>query len=302
MPPHSLRVGPLASSEIKVLLNLLERHNCLGDLKKKTRQEQVAPFASQEFADRQLLVALHVLTRGLPFKKIVLNEYLSVNQEQARRLYLDIASLHQFGVSVRVGTISRISGIDFEEYQDKFFAPLIDMVSVGRDVYTGDACYKTSHIHVAQILFGRIFDNDPSKVAQFVRIIHGLDVGYSADARVLEGICKGRTLTNNFQNADEVRQVFKAATVAAPKQAYHFQQWPIFESTHPSGDFLDAEYQAETAAWMEPKNATFIHTQAEVARKRANVEAARVLRDQLRRKARAFLEQMPKAFQKRTGH
>jgi hypothetical protein len=120
LPPHSMRVGPLASSEIEVLLDLLERHNCLGELKSKTHEQRVAAFASEEYADRQLLVALHVLTRGLPFEKIVLDEYESVHSEQAQRLYLDIASLNQFGVSVRAGTIKRISGIDFEDYQTKF--------------------------------------------------------------------------------------------------------------------------------------------------------------------------------------
>ncbi|WP_158808415.1 lipopolysaccharide assembly protein LapB [Beijerinckia sp. L45] len=301
LQPHSIRVGALASSEIEVLLDLLERHNCLGELASKNRQGQVAAFASQEFADRQLLVALHVLTRGLPFEKIVLNEYLSVSPEQARSLYLDIASLNQFGVPVRAGTMTRISGIDFEKYQESFFSPLIDMVAVGRDAYTGDHTYKTRHIHVAQILFRQVFDSDTAKSAQFVKIIAGLDVGYSSDGRVLEGICKGRTLTDNFQNADEVRQVFKAATLVAPKQAYLFQQWAIFESTHRDGDFLEAEFYAETAAWMQPKNSTFIHTQAEVARKRAASETTQVLKDQLRRRARAFLEQMPKADRFRTS-
>jgi tetratricopeptide (TPR) repeat protein len=294
MPPYNMRVGALASSEIEVLLDLLERHNCLGELKLKTHEERVAAFASQEHADRQLLVALHVLTRGLPFEKIVLDEYLSVSSEQAQRLYLDIASLNQFGVSVRAGTISRISGIDFEEYQAKFFGPLIDMVSVGHDPYTGDATYKTRHIHVAQILFRQVFDTDAAKVAQFVRLIEGLDVGYSSDSRVLEGICKGRTLTMNFNDSNEVREIYKAATTAAPNQAYLFQQWAIFESTHPKGDFLEAEFHAETAAWMQPKNSTFVHTQAEVARKRAAMETSQVLKEQLRRKVRAFLEDMPK--------
>jgi hypothetical protein len=81
LPPHYMRVGALASSEIEVLLDLLERHNCLGELKSKTHEGRVAAFASQEHADRQLLVALHVLTRGLPFEKIVLDEYLSVSSE-----------------------------------------------------------------------------------------------------------------------------------------------------------------------------------------------------------------------------
>ena len=301
LPPHSLKVGALASSEIEVLLDLLDRHNCLGDLQTKSREGQIAAFASEEFADRQLLVALHVLTRGLPFEKIVLNEYESVSPERARRLYLDIASLNQFGVPVRAGTISRISGIDFEEYEEKFLSPLIDMVKVSQRSYTEDYTYKTRHIHVAQILFKQVFDTDNLKVEQFIKIIKGLDVGYSSDSRVLEGICKGRTLTENFHDVKEVREIFRVATIVAPKQAYLFQQWAIFESTHPDGDFLEAEFHAETAVWMQPKNPTFVHTQLEVSRKRALSETSQVLKEQLRRKARALLEQMPKTDRFRTS-
>ena len=98
-----------------------------------------------------------------------------------------------------------------------------------------------------------------------------------------------------------MRQIFKTATSVAPNQAYLFQQWAIFQSTHPSGDFLEAEFYAETAAWMQPKNSSFIHTQAEVATKRATSETSHVLKEQLRRKARAFLEQMPKTDRFRTS-
>jgi tetratricopeptide (TPR) repeat protein len=45
---------------------------------------------------------------------------------------------------------------------------------------------------------------------------------------------------------------------------------------------------------MDPKNSTFIHTQAEVARKRANSEISLVLKEQLRRRARFFLDKMSK--------
>ena len=58
-------------------------------------------------ADRQLLVALHEATRGLPFEQIIFDEYEGVVPERARRLYLDICALHQFGAPVRAGTISR---------------------------------------------------------------------------------------------------------------------------------------------------------------------------------------------------
>ncbi|QND48253.1 hypothetical protein HB780_21790 [Rhizobium lusitanum] len=294
LPVHSLRVGTLSSTEVELLLDLLVRHDCLGELKGKTRAQQVEAFMSEKHADRQLLVALHVLTKGLPFEDIVLNEYRSVASEQARRLYLDIATMNQYNVPVRAGTISRSSGIDFREYQEKFFKPLEDMILITQDPYTGDYAYKTRHSHVAKILFGRVCDDDDRKTEQFVRMINGFDVGFSSDQRALEGICKGRSFTDTFSDPTAVRCIYEAAITAAPKQAYLYQQWAIFESTHPGGDFLRAENLAEIASFMEPRNMTFLHTQAEVARKRANFETSLVLKDQLRRLSRSFLEKMPK--------
>jgi len=130
--PHFIRVGNLSRDEVDELLDLLERHDCLGLLKGKPRGEQVDAFMEKERADRQLLVALHELTQGKPFEVIVLNEHQRVYPEQARQLYLD-ATIHQFSVKVRAGTISRISGIAFEDYKTKFFASLKDIVRVEED-------------------------------------------------------------------------------------------------------------------------------------------------------------------------
>lgn len=290
--PQFLRVGTLSSGEVGLLLDLLGRHGCLGELKHKKRVDQVEAFMGVEHANKQLLVALHVLTRGYPFEKIVLDEFNRV-PEKARKLYLDIASMHQFAVPVRAGTISRISGIRYNDYKDEFFGPLKDMVIVEEDKY-GDFAYKTRHANIAAMVFSQVCDDDPSKAAQFIRLIQGLDVGYSSDKRTLEGICHGRTLAGQFLQAGEAREIYTAATQAAPNQAYLYQQWAIFETTHAQGDILDAEKLAENASIMDPKSTIFIHTQAEVARKRANIENSPVLKHQLRRQTRMFLDKMSK--------
>ncbi|MBA5806184.1 SIR2 family NAD-dependent protein deacylase [Rhizobium changzhiense] len=290
--PQFLRMKGLTSAEVEGLLDLLKRHECLGDLAKRPRADQVAAFMKPEYADRQLLVALHVLTRGMPFEKIVLDEYDRVMPEHARQLYLDIASMNQFAVPVRAGTISRVCGIDFKEYEEQFFAPLTDMIATGVDNYSGDKTYKTRHPRVAELVFRQVCATDELKAKQFVRLIDGLDVGFMSDRRALEAICKGRTLSENFNGAEPVRAIYEAATSAAPRQSYLYQQWAIFESTHWQGDILKAEELAEAAFGDEPKNSTFIHTRAEVARKRALREESLVMKDQLRRQARQLLSKM----------
>jgi tetratricopeptide (TPR) repeat protein len=290
--PNFLRVGMLSSKEVEDLLDRLERHKCLGDLEGRERSKQIAEFMSEERANRQLLVALHELTRGYPFEKIVLDEYERV-PEKARRLYLDIATMHQFSVPARAGTISRVAGIDFRDYESEFLTPLKDMVTVAKGGY-GDYEYRTRHPSIAAMIFSQVCADDAAKAAQFIRLIQGFDIGYSSDRRTLEGICKGRALARQFQDPEGARDIFAAAIEAAPSQAYLRQHWAIFESSHWRGDVVDAERLAAEAAMMDPHNSSIIHTQAEVARKRANQERSPVLKEQLRRQVRRFLDDMPK--------
>jgi hypothetical protein len=289
--PRSLRVGNLSRSEAETLIALLERHDCLGLLKDKTDQERVDAFMDR--ADRQLLVALHELTHGKPFEEIVFAEHQSVYPEQARQLYLDIASMHQFGVKVRAGTISRISGIEFEDYREKFFQRLENIVKVETDPYTGDYSYRTRHARVAMLVFRQVCADDEARAQQFERLIAGLDIGYASDHRALEEMTKGHTLADNFSSVDAGRAIYNAAMNVAPKQAFLAQQLAIFESNHRNGSLIAAEAHATHAHDLDSKSKSILHTQAEIDRKRANDEKSPILKESLRRRARARLAEMP---------
>ena len=292
-PPEFLRVGNLSQSEVEGLLDLLDRHNCLGLLKKLTRDEQINSFMDENRADRQLLVALHELTQGKPFEKIILEEHQRIFPEQAQQLYLDIATMHQFAVNVRAGIISRISSIAFEEFKDKFLEPLRNIVRVENDPYTGDLCYRTRHPRVATIVFRETCPDDESKAIQLMRIVESLDVGYSVDKRALEEICRGRSLADTFGSIEEARSVYRSALTVAPKQAFLYQQWALLEANHRDGSLPEADRLCAEAHELEPRNKTIIHTQAEIDRKRANEESSELLKDSLRRRARERLNAMP---------
>ncbi len=292
-PPEFLRVGHLSMAEVEGLLDLLARHECLGLLGRLSRDDQVKAFIDKNRADRQLLVALHELTLGKPFEKIVLEEHQRIFPEQAQQLHLDIATMHQFSVNVRAGIISRISGIAFEDFQSQFLEPWRSIVRVEKDPYSGDLCYKTRHPRVAAIVFRETCPDDESKATQLKRIVESLDVGYSVDKRALEEICRGRTLAETFASIEQAREVYQAAITAAPKQAFLYQQWALLEAHHPEGALTEADRLAAAAYDLEPRNKTIIHTQAEIDRKRANVEESGLLKDSLRRRARERLNDMP---------
>jgi cold shock CspA family protein len=288
--PKFVRVGNLSITEIEGLLDLLDRHDCLGLLKEKHREDQVKAFA--ERADRQLLVALHELTQGKPFEEIIFAEHQSVHPEQARQLYLDIATMHQFSVKVRAGTISRISGIDFRDYKERFFEPLKNIV-IAEDQPYNDYVYKTRHPRVATLVYRQVCPNDEARARQFIRLIDGLDVGYSSDKRALQEITRGRALAETFASVEEGRALYERAISIAPAQAFLHQQWAIFETQHPRGSTVLAEEHAATAHELDPRNNSIIHTQAEIDRRRANEETSELRQETFRRRARARLNEMP---------
>ena len=110
-------VDYLVPEEIASLIHSLERHHALGFLADRSHEDRISAFAVR--ADRQLLVALHEATLGVPFEKIILDEYDGI-PATARSLYLNVCALHQFGTPVRAGLISRVSGITFAEFGAKF--------------------------------------------------------------------------------------------------------------------------------------------------------------------------------------
>ncbi len=290
-PGPELKVRYLSRQEIIGLLDLLEKHTCLGLLAHETKEERIRQFES--VAERQLLVALHQLTQGRPFEDVLRLEHQRISPEQARQLYLDIATMHQFSVSARAGTISRISGITFPDYHEKFFAPLKNIVRADLDRYSRDYSYKTRHSRVAQLVFKQACPTDEEKANQFVRLISGLDYGYSSDSHALEQITKGRALAETFAEPTSGRRIYEAAVAVAPNQAFLYQQWALFELHHPRGSLEDAEYHANAAHDIDGKNTAIIHTQAEIDRIRATKVGSTLFRDQLRRRARERLNCLP---------
>ena len=285
-----LPIRNLSVSEIGTLLDLLTRHNALGLLEGETRENQTRAFT--ERAERQLLVALHEATLGKPFETIVHDEYLRVVPETARQLYLDICTMHQHSVPARAGTISRISGIQFEDFSREFFTPLEKIVLTGTDPYTGDYQYRARHSRIAQLVFQQARDNDEDRAEQLIRIVSSLDIGYAVDQKALEGIVHGHSLARDIRQATVARSVFAVAMETAPDSSFVLQQWAIFESNHSQGSMDEADALIRKALEREPRSNSIKHTHAVICRKRANAATSPLAKAQLRRLARERLDEM----------
>ena len=287
---YSLR--KLSEREAEDLVDLLERHGCLGLLQNKSKPERVSAFLDEDRANRQLLVALHELTQGKPFERIILEEYERISPDAARQLYLDISTMHQFGVVARAGAISRISGIRFADFEERFFVPLRDIVNVVSDRYTGDKGYESRHTRVSSILFGVACPDDVEKSRQLSRILAGLDVGFSSDKRILQSICKGRTISQEFTGIDAAREIFESAIQTLPNSAFLYQQAAMLEYLHKKGSLERAQVLAEKARDIDDNNHIYIHTLAEVARRQANAADSKVKSENLRAQSRSYLNEI----------
>ena len=283
------RVRYLSHDEIISLLKKLRKHDCLGVLKDLSESQQIRRF--KETAERQLLVALHEATQGKRFEEIVLDEYDRISPKKAKSLYLDICTMNQFDVGARAGNIRRISNINYPDYKDQFFKPLENIVHVYRDPYTGDMMYKARHTRIANLVFRGVCTEDSQKAGQLIRILRELDIGYSSDNTVFSRLTKGHSLVRNMQQPDAVRSIYEQATKIAP-EAFVFQQWAIFESSHADGSHKKAQQVIEKARTLAPGNASIIHTQAEVARKAARNAGSQIEKKQLRDVCRARLGEL----------
>jgi tetratricopeptide (TPR) repeat protein len=200
--------------------------------------------------------------------------------------------MHQFSVKVRAGTISRISGIDFRDYKERFLEPLKN-IFIAEDEPYSDYVYKTRHPRVATLVYRQVCPDDQAKARQFIRLIDGLDVGYSSDKRALEEITRGRALADTFTAVEEGRAIYERAISIAPAQAFLYQQWALFETHHSDGSAALAEQHAATAHQLDPRSNVIRHTQVEIDRRRANEENSPILKDTFRRRARTRLNEMP---------
>lgn len=285
-----LPIHNLSASEIAALLDLLTRHSALGLLTGESRDKQISAFT--ERAERQLLVALHEATLGKPFESIIHDEYLRIEPDTARQLYLDVCTMHQYNVSARAGTISRISGIQFDDFTKRFFTPLEKVVLTSTDPYTGDYHYRARHARIAQLVFQQARSNDKDRADQLIRIVSSLDIGYAADHKALEGIVHGHDLARDIRQAEVGRGVFLAALETAPDAAFILQQWAIFEANHSQGLLDEAEELIRRAAERDPRAKSIKHTRAVICRKKANAATSMLAKTQYRRLAREQLDEM----------
>ena len=157
----------LSDKELDLLIEKLETHRALRELERLSLTERRDALRRQR-AGRQLLVALHEATSGLKFEEILHDEFARLTPNRLKTLYLAICFLNQFDVPVRAGLVSRRFGITFEEFKEKLFKPLEEVVITIPRRGVDDYYYVARHPHVAEI----VVRNELGSGGRFVQRIY----------------------------------------------------------------------------------------------------------------------------------
>jgi hypothetical protein len=278
----------LSRSEIDELVRLLSTHNSLGPhLSGKSHDECVQQF--EERAGRQILVALHEATMGIPFEDILVDEFNKIQPRDAQALYLTVCVLNRLNVPVRAGLIARVHHIPFEAFRSRLFLPLEHVVQVDQHPGTEDYFYRARHPEIAQIVFDRILRSSHDGYNEYAHILANINLAYNTDRSALRGLLRARALQELFPDHEAVKALFSIAVGLAPKEAFLYQQQANYERIRPNGNLGEAERLLQRARELDDKDATLLHTLAEVKRARAEACPHRLEREKFRNEARALL-------------
>ncbi len=280
----------LSRSEITELLKLLETHNSLGYLSSLATEERYKELESR--SGRQLLVALHEATLGKPFSDIILDEYNSITNESAKKVYLTICVLHRLNVEVRAGFISRVHNIAFDEFETCIFKPLESIIYSIYSRKTGDINYVARHPHIANEVFERVLIDQDDKYDQLEKILLTLDLDYSSDYKAFRGLIKAAAIRDMFPNDDNSEKLYFSLEESYRNSDYYWQQRAIFEMKRKNKNFDKALTHIKRAKSLAPRNSTIDHTMSEIYFWRSELERDLHTRESYRHKSKKMVKDM----------
>ncbi len=287
---EEIQIPYLSKREIENLLGLLERHGSLGVLSKLSHEDRVK--ALDERHGRQLLVALHEATAGLPYEEIIADEYQTLVSDQARLIYLSVCILNQFDAPVRAGVIARLYGISFSEFRDKFFQPLEQVVFVADDARTRDYIYVARHPHVAEMLVDRILANVERRVEMYVDIVKALNIDYDSDRCAFRRMVRANARLEFLANHELVERFYDAAETVGADDYHFLHQRGIYEIQRPNGNLTRAEEYLSRAWDKAAWDTSIAHSFAELQLRRAEEAKSIELRDRYLGNARKLAKSL----------
>ena len=181
----------------------------------------------------------------------------------------------------------RIYNISFDEFRDKLFKPLEQIVVLRKDKRSGDFAYEAKGIDIAHALYEAILTTKEERFDSIIRIVNKLNPNFSYDEEVIGKLVRADNLEKTLFDHAKIRQVYDAALAALGERAVLYHQRSIFEMhvAVNQGALNIAEKLLETAISLEPHNRSIKHSLAEVDLKRSRLTSDPLERQAWRQRA-----------------
>lgn len=295
LDPKIFNLLDLDNSEIHSLLLKLKENDAEGDLKNLSDKERFDFI--KNISNKQLIVTLLEATfQGKEFAEIVKDEYEKIYSRSAKELYLNICTLHQYGIRPRAGMISRLSGISFNDFKDEFLLPLELLVLSKFSYKDGDNVYSTRHSSIAESVYSQAFDSPTEKAQNLIKIIKYLNISYQTDKEAVELLLRGKLLAENFVNKDLVQQIYNIAHEIGLNESFLLHQQAIYESTNENGDL---KFALDLLKRINQEDKSYDirivhHTMANIYRKMALFESHDKRKQEYWTLAKGLIQRIPK--------
>ena len=244
----------LTTPEIDALLQKLELTGQLGILAQQTQTERRQAFIRR--ADRQLLVALREATEGKRFDQIIQDEYTAIPEETAQEAYLLVCCVYQAKVTMRAGVLRRLTGVSFEDFQEKILTPAERVII--EDEEDGEVVYRARHPIVAQIVADYKIPDTVERLSIYRRIFESLDLGMTEDRLAYQRLSRSRELADSLMSYSLKASFYKACRDANPHDAIAAQHWAI--AAMEDRRFDTAQRQLKDARELDPRDRSIQHS------------------------------------------
>ena len=240
-----------------------------GRLSELSRDAQLTEFHDR--AGRHLLIALHEATSGKPFEDILFDEYQQIQPDLAKQIYLAVCVLNQHKVPVRAGIISRLFGITFTEFAERFFKPLDQVVFTRTDRELEDYVYTSRHPLIAEMVVQRALPEADRRLNFYLPIIKAMNISYKADDTAFRALVRARNILDEFPDYQMGNLLYEVATEEFGPDAGLSHQRAIFEMNRPNASFSKAGDYLNEADRLNPQNRAILHSYSELELHKAEV-------------------------------
>ena len=275
----------LSDSEIGRLLDYLQGHDALGQLKHLDRALQEAAVRNKH--GKQLLVALRELIEDNNFDAIVEDEYRNIADETAKAAYAVVCSSYHLGTHIRDTVLSEVVGLPLVDLHQRTGAALEGVVVWDdSDSSRGIFAARARHQVISQIVLERcIHGSERDRI--ILETLRHLNINYYLDRRCFDTFVRSDIHVESLSTLDGKIRFFESAARKDPANPYVYQHYSRMLLRDEKTEL--ALSQIAHALELGPRLRVLHHTRGKILERLAlNAESIEIGRRRLAQSEAAF--------------